>query len=84
MTLPCERFASMARSRTFMLDLCDPRKTPGVPKPIRDRARACVKHFPTSIDLDEALYGLRLAAQVFAAVETIPRKMRRPAADTDE
>jgi hypothetical protein len=84
MTLPAERFAAIARTRTLMQALCDPKRTPGVPKPIREDASRCLKHYPTAHDLDEALYGLRLAAQVFAAVEPIPRKMRRPQQEPDE
>ena len=84
MTLPRERFAATARTRTFLQSLCDPKRTPGLPKPIRDSAKSCLKHYPTAADLDEALYGLRLAAQVFAAVEPIPKKMRRPEPETDE
>jgi hypothetical protein len=49
-----------------------------VPKPIRDDARRCLKHYPTTLDMDEALHGLRLAAQVWAAIEPLPKHKRRP------
>lgn len=84
MTLPRERFAAIAKTRHLLGALVDPKRTPAVPKPIRDEASRCLKHYPTAADLDEALYGLRLAAQVFAAVEPIPKKMRRPEPETDE
>lgn len=35
----------------FLLQLCDARATPRVPGPIRDRARALLKHYPHEIDL---------------------------------
>ena len=78
MTLPHERFAAISRTRAFLGALIDPKRTPGVPKPIRDDARRCLKHYPTTLDMDEALHGLRLAAQVWAAIEPLPRHKRRP------
>ena len=83
MTLPNERFRAISRTRHFLGALCDPKRTPGVPAAIRDEARRCLKHFPGAIDMAEAIEGLRLAAQVFAAVEPIPRRKRRPPADED-
>jgi hypothetical protein len=81
MTLPNERFRAISKTRHFLGALCDPKRTPGVPVLIRDEAAKCLKHFPTPLDMEEALHGLRLAAQVFAAVEPIPRRKRRPPAD---
>jgi hypothetical protein len=83
MTLPSERFQSIARTRHFLAALCDPKRTPGVPSAIRDDARRCLKHYPTAFDMSEARDGLRLAAQVLAAVEPIPRSRRRPPPDED-
>lgn len=84
MTLPRERFRAIAKTRNLLKALCDARRTPGVPKPIRDEAAACLKHYPSPLDMDEAIHGLRLAAQVFAAVEPIPRKLRRPERENDD
>lgn len=78
MTLPRDRFRAIAKTRYMLGALCDPKRTPGVPSVIRDEAAACLKHYPTPLDMDEAIHGLRLAAQVFAAVEPIPRRKRRP------
>lgn len=78
MTLPRDRFRAISKTRYLLGALCDPKRTPGVPKPIRDEAAACLRHYPTPLDMDEAISGLRLAAQVFAAVEPIPRRKRRP------
>ena len=46
MTTPDESFRAIRQARDFMLDLLDPRKTPRVPKVVRDRARACLRHYP--------------------------------------
>jgi len=83
MTLPNERFASIARTRQFLGALCDPKRTPGIPKPIRDEASRCLKHYPTPLDMEEAIAGLRLAAEVFAAIEPIRRRPKRPGAGRD-
>ena len=78
MTLQRERFRAISKTRYLLGALCDVKRTPGIPKPIRDEAAACLKHYPSPLDMDEAISGLRLAAQVFAAVEPIPRRKRRP------
>lgn len=46
MTLPDERYRALIYSREFMRDLLDPKKTPGVPKLVRQRAYRCLKHYP--------------------------------------
>lgn len=78
MTLPRERFAAIAKTRHLLGALVDPKRTPAVPKPIRDEASRCLKHFPTALDMEEAIHGLTLAARVWAAVEPLPRHKRRP------
>jgi hypothetical protein len=78
MTLPRDRFRAISKTRYLLGALCDAKRTPGIPKPIRDEAAACLRHYPSPMDMDEAISGLRLAAQVFAAVEPIPRRKRRP------
>lgn len=78
MTLPHERFRAIAKTRHFLGALVDPKRTPGVPGELRAEARRLLKHYPTQYDLDEARAGLKLAAQVFAAVEPLPRRKFRP------
>ena len=78
MTMPVERFRAIAKTRHFLGALCDPKRTPGIPSALRDEAARCLKHYPSASDMEEAIHGLRLAAQVFAAVEPIPRSRRRP------
>ena len=41
-------------TRKFLLDLLDPKKTPKVPKAIRDQARMCLKHFPDDWHMERA------------------------------
>jgi len=53
MTLPYERKGSINRTRQFLIDLCNPKETPRVPKDIRDRARGLLKHYPGEYYMDE-------------------------------
>ena len=46
MTTPQEEHYALIRARQFLVDLMDPKKTPRVPKYVREEARARVKHFP--------------------------------------
>jgi len=50
-TLPNERYRSVKYAREFLIDLLDPSKTPKVPKDIRRRAAACLRHFPGEYDM---------------------------------
>ena len=80
MTLPNERFAAIAKTRILLGALCDPRRTPGVPKAIREEASRCLKHYPGPVDMSEAIEGLRLAASICEAIEPMRRRPRRPEA----
>lgn len=66
MTLPDERYRALERTEQFMIDLCNPRKYPRVPREVRDRARSLLRHYPSGWDLE------RLAA---AAPEVIVKEM---------
>ena len=46
MTLPYERTNAIQNTELFLLELMDPKKTPRVPKEIRQRARSLLKHYP--------------------------------------
>lgn len=46
MTLPDERYRAIMRAKSFCEDLLDSRKTPRVPKQIRQRALGVLRHFP--------------------------------------
>lgn len=52
MTLPYERYNSLVYSKQFLLDLLDPKKTPKVPKEVRRRAAACLRHYPYEHELE--------------------------------
>jgi hypothetical protein len=54
MTLPDERTRATVNARNFLYDLIDPKKTPRVPKAVRERARRILKHYPWNLHLDIA------------------------------
>jgi len=54
MTLPDERYRAVRWAREFMYELMDPKKTPGVPKSIRDQARSVLRHYPGDWDMAQA------------------------------
>ena len=54
MTLPFERTNSVNITRAFLVDLLNPKKTPKVPKVIRERAYRCLRHYPHSLDMEQA------------------------------
>lgn len=54
MTLPDERYRAVVMAREFLYDLCDSKKTPGIPRRIREQARVVLKHYPDNYHLDVA------------------------------
>ena len=54
MTLSYERKWAVENTEKFLLDLCDPKKSPRVPKYVREEARRCLKHYPSKYDMDLA------------------------------
>jgi hypothetical protein len=57
MTLPDERYRAVKMAEQLLKDLCDPSKTPRVPKIIRQRASGCLRHYPGSWDMKRAADG---------------------------
>jgi hypothetical protein len=53
MTLPDERFRSVLKTEEFLESLLDPKKTPRVPKDIRQQARWCLRHYPSYHNMKE-------------------------------
>ena len=53
MTLPDERYRAVIKTEEFLRDLCDPKKTPRVPKDIRQTARWCLRHYPNTWDMEQ-------------------------------
>ena len=54
MTLPDERYRAVQQAERLLRELCDPRMTPRIPSAIRDRARGCLRHYPSQWDMDRA------------------------------
>lgn len=52
MTLPCERYRAIKYTEQFLLDLMDPKKTPRIPKKVREQAYSCLRHYPGGYYLD--------------------------------
>jgi hypothetical protein len=52
MTLPDERYRALKYGKKLLEELCDPGKTPRVPKIVRDRALGVLRHFPSDYELD--------------------------------
>lgn len=51
MTLPDERYRAVLAADQFLQDLMDSRKTPRVPRAIRERARSVLRHYPGTFDM---------------------------------
>jgi hypothetical protein len=54
MTLPDERYRAVRMARQFLLELCNPEKTPRIPSIIRNQARGILRHYPSDWDMDRA------------------------------
>jgi hypothetical protein len=54
MTLPDERYRAVMSAQRLLVELCDPSKTPRVPKVIRARAAGVLRHYPNEWDMDRA------------------------------
>jgi hypothetical protein len=46
MTMPDERYRAIVMAQQLCIDLLDTKKTPRVPKVIRQRALSVLRHFP--------------------------------------
>ena len=57
MTIPIERTNAVLNTEQFLLDLCQPSKTPRVPKTVREQARRLLRHYPRKYDLDSVVNG---------------------------
>jgi len=52
MTLPIERTQAVLRVERFLLDLRDPKKTPRVPKAVREEASRLLRHYPSKYHME--------------------------------
>jgi hypothetical protein len=53
MTIPLERSRAIRSTRNFLRDLLNPKKTPKVPKRVRQQAHRCLRHFPSDLDINQ-------------------------------
>ena len=82
MTLPDERYRSIEQARRLLEELCDPRMTPRVSAGIRDRARGCLRHYPSSWDMQRTALQ---APDVFAeTMEDLHRMIVQHSLDKDQ
>ncbi len=51
MTLPDERYRAVVQTEKFLKEILS---TPRVPKAIKDRARSCLRHYPSDYDMTRA------------------------------
>ena len=54
MTLPDERYRAVVKTQKFLVEILS---TPRVPKVIKDRARSCLRHYPSDWDMHRAADG---------------------------
>lgn len=52
MTVPRERTNAVVFTESFLYDLLDPKKTPRIPKVIRQRALGLLRHYPSQFDME--------------------------------
>lgn len=73
MTLPDERYRAVRMARQFLMELCDPSKTPKIPSIVRNQARGILRHYPSDWDMERACQG---APEVFQTqMEAVTRLM---------
>jgi hypothetical protein len=51
MTLPDKRYRAVVQTKKFLIDLCSPKRTPRVPKDIRQLANSLLRHYPSDWDM---------------------------------
>lgn len=54
MTLPDERYRAVVHTQMFLYELCNPEKTPRVPKSVRQTASWLLRHYPSPYDMKRA------------------------------
>lgn len=52
MTIASERTRAVNHTAEFLYDLLDPKRTPRVPREIRRRAAALLRHYPSRLDME--------------------------------
>jgi hypothetical protein len=54
MTLPDERYRAVLAAEQFLVELCNPKLTPGVPRQVRLRAGSVLRHYPSRYHMQQA------------------------------
>lgn len=57
MTTPHERLDAIKHTEDFLIKLLDLKETPKVPKKVREEARMCLRHYPTTYDVYRMVGG---------------------------
>lgn len=57
MTLPDERYRALKQAKKLLEELCDPGRTPRVPRIVRERALGALRHFPSEYELEKIAEG---------------------------
>jgi hypothetical protein len=52
MTVPYERTNAVINTEQFLYDLCDSKKTPRVPKSVRQEAHRLLRHYPSQYEMN--------------------------------
>lgn len=58
MTIPSERTWAVDNTRNFLFALLDPKKTPRVPRDVRQMASRCLRHYPGHMDMVQSFIRL--------------------------
>lgn len=75
MTLPDERYRSVLQTKQFLQDLLDHKKTPRVPRSIRQRASSCLRHYPDKYHMDMVGTVAQTVFQTNDPVDPLTRMM---------
>lgn len=54
MTLPYERYRAVVKTEEFLKELLNPKKTPRVPRVVRQHALWCLRHYPSQWEMERA------------------------------
>jgi hypothetical protein len=75
MTMPDERYRAVVNTQMFLYELCNPEKTPRVPKSVRQTASWLLRHYPSPSDMKRASH---YAPDIFAEnIEEVTRLFKQ-------
>ena len=56
--IPAEEYHSLKETYKLLCHIIDPKKTPNLPKSLRDKAKKCLEDFPVRRTLEELQVGV--------------------------